>query len=268
MQPLVRAAFAAALLAALGSLGKTPPPKAPEAEKAKAPFVPGIPAACGPRTLPEGQACLPLPKPGQASPGGQGELGDDEARPGASARQTLVPRRPERPREASAYHVPLSGDAAPMVLGGLDRPWDLGAGAEGVSVGPSAVLFGAAAGDEVVALSLDGQEGPSEVVFVGDMVGATIVTAHLVRDGGKLRQVLLVHGNLAAFGGAITEGISLEAGEVLATVGDSAWPGRPGLYLEVLELREGVNLGAIPASKLRADTISVPTDARNHLPLR
>jgi hypothetical protein len=29
-----------------------------------------------------------------------------------------------------------------------------------------------------------------------------------------------------------------------------------------------VNLGAVSPAKLRADTVSVPADARNHLPVR
>lgn len=266
MQPLVRAALAAAVLAALGSLGKTEFDKhkkdAEPAPFAPAPFAPPMPVACGPHTVPEGNACLPLPKPGETNQA----LGEPRE-PSTTAAAALIPRRPDRPAAPSAYRFPLSNDAAPVVLGGLDQPLGLDV-REGPKPLPSAVFLGAASGAEVVALSLTDQEGPSEVAFLGDLFGATIITAHLVRDGGKLRQILLVHGNLSAFAAALTEGLPLTENEVLGTVGESGWPGRPGLYLEVLELREGTSLGTLSPAQLRDEIKSVPTDPRNRLPLR
>ncbi|MDI1443281.1 hypothetical protein [Polyangium sp. 6x1] len=266
MQPLVRAAALAALLAALGALGKTPRRKAPEAAPTPSTVAPGVAASCGPRTLPEGDVCIPLPPPGRAQPDGQDELA--EGPEAATERSTLVPRRPERPVEVAAYRFPLAAEATPSVLAGLDRPFGLSLEAGDVAPGPGAVLLDASSGDAVVSLALEGQEGPAEVAFVGEMLGATVVTAHLVRDGGRLRQVLLVHGNLDRPSERAVVGAPLEAGDELGFVGDSAFRGRPGLYLEARQLREGTSLGGLDAARLRKDIVSVPVDVRNALPLR
>src|SRR5689334_20787595 len=175
MQPLVRAAAFAALLAAIGALGKTPkaPPPEPKAAPSAA-FAPTLAASCGAGKLPEGDACIPLPKPGQT--GFSGDLEADD--PGLDvARHELVPRRPERPIDASSYRFPLATN--PTVLGGLGKPLEGTADLPPNAAGPGLVLLSAARGDEVVALSLEGQEGPPEVVFVGELVGETVVTAHL-----------------------------------------------------------------------------------------
>lgn len=247
------------------SAGRGKKPPAPTAQPAL--FAPPIPAACGPNTVPEGDACLPIAK--NQGPGELGQLGQEEPqdeRASASAR-SLIPRRPERPLMSSAYRFPLDADAMPELLGGFEQPLDLGPiGA--LSPLPGAVFLGARAGDEIVTLSLSNQQGPAEVAFVGEMLGATVITAHLVEAGGKLRQVLVVHGNMGAFSQAIAEGVPVVESEVLGEVGESAWPGRPGLYLEVLELREGRSLGSLDPLRLRDDVMSVPSDPRNHLPLR
>ncbi|MDI3285899.1 hypothetical protein [Polyangium sp. 15x6] len=267
MQPLVRAAAFAALLAALGALGKTPRPKAPEPAKTPSTVAPAVAASCGPRTLPEGDVCIPLPPPGRApQPDGREAL--PEGPETATERSTLVPRRPERPAEVAAYRFPLAAEAAPSVLAGLDRPFDLSVERGDVAPGPGAVLLDASSGDAVVALSLEGQEGPAEVAFVGEMLGETVVTAHLVRDGGRLRQVLFVHGNLDRPSERAVVGAPLEAGDEIGIIGDSAFRGRPGLYLEARQLREGTSLGGLDASRIREDIISVPVDVRNALPLR
>ncbi|HVK66031.1 MAG TPA: hypothetical protein VM694_16225 [Polyangium sp.] len=267
MQPLVRAAAFAAMLAALGALGKTPRAKPPEPANVPSTVAPGVAASCGPRTLPEGDVCIPLPPPGRApQPDGREELPEDTTT--AAERSTLVPRRPERPVAVAAYRFPLTAEATPSVLAGLDRPFGLSLEAGDVSPGPGAVLLDASSGDAVVLLSLEGQEGPAEVAFVGDMLGATVVTAHLVRDGGRLRQVLLVHGNLDRPSERAVVGAPLETGDEIGFVGDSAFRGRPGLYLEARQLREGTSLGGLDAARLRQDIVSVPIDVRNALPLR
>jgi len=267
MQPLVRGAALAALLAALGALGKTPRPKAPEPAKVPSSVAPGVAASCGPRTLPEGDVCIPLPPPGRA-PQADGREDLPEGPAPVAERSALVPRRPERPAAALSYRFPLAAAATPTILAGLDRPFDLTLEAGDVSPGPGAVLLDGSSGDAVVSLALEGQEGPAEVAFVGEMLGATVVTAHLVRDGGRLRQILLVHGNLDRPSERAVIGAPLEDGDELGFLGDSAFRGRPGLYLETRQLREGTSLAGLDASRLREDIISVPLDVRNVVPLR
>jgi len=267
MQPLVRAAAFAALLAAVGALGKTSkapaaaPPPALSATFAEAPAV-----SCGPRMLPEGDACLPLPKVGAAEDVGDLQASLEGGKLEASRRE-MIPRRPERPVESSAYHFPLAGDTSPVVLGGFGRPFGGAADLAGKTPGPGVVLLSATRGEEVVALTLEGQEGPAEVAFVGDLVGETVVTAHLVHEGGRLRQILLVFAGLDRPSPRVVEGVPLEPGEVIGYAGDSASPGRPALWLEARQLREGQTLGGLDKTRLGSDLVSVAIDARNVLPL-
>ena len=147
------------------------------------------------------------------------------------------------------------------MLAGLDLP----AGTvPDVEVGPAAVLLGAAGGDEVVVVTLEGQEGPAEVAFVGELVGQTVITAHMVRDGGRLRQILLVHGYLERAGEHAIVGSSVDEGDVLGYVGTSP-AGRDMLYVEARQVREGTTLSAVEPAKLRDDSTSVACDVRNVL---
>jgi hypothetical protein len=263
MHPLVRAAVAAALLAAVGALGKTAAPR-PAAPLVPGKGVPGVPAACRPGTLPEGDACIPLPRPGASLP-------LDMPAPRGEALHELIPRRPDRPAALSAYRFPIgAADAPPELLSSLEPPGD---GADRALLGaaplsPVSIELAGETGDEIIALALDGQEGPAEVVMAGELFGATIVTAHLVRDGGLLRQFLLFHGNLDREGMRAVVGAPVEPGDVIGVAGDSARPGRVGLYFEVRQLREGMNLGAIEPARLLDAAVTIPCDPRNVLPLR
>lgn len=259
MQPLVRAAVFAAAFAAAGVFGGLRPketPKAP-ADVARA-AAPALAVSCGPFQLPEGDVCLPLPRSGRT------ERFDGPDRPPRSAvreRSETIPRRPERPADVSAYRFPLAGQDKPVVLEGLDLPKGTVPDAE---IGPSAVLLGATSGDEVIAVALDGQEGPAEIVFVGELIGGTVVTAHTVREGGRLRQILLVHGLLEGASDRAIEGSSVEDGDVMGYVG-SLPGGRDALYVEARQVREGTNLSAVESSKLRDDSTSIACDLRNVL---
>ncbi|UQA61140.1 hypothetical protein [Polyangium aurulentum] len=264
MHPLVRAAVAAAFLAALAALGKTPPPAPPTAvQPAPGKGVPGVPATCGPRTLPEGNACIPLPRPGAPLDSAPAREDLDDAPARTEPAKELIPRRPDRPAEAAAYRFPIGpAESAPTILAGLDVP-----SADGAPLPPSAVEIGADAGDEVIALSLEDQEGPAEVAMVGELFGTTVVTAHLVHDGGRLRQILLFHGGLERVGPRAVVGVPLEPGDVIGYAGDSQRPGRVALYLEARQLREGVSLGALDPNRILEAAITIPLDPRNVLPL-
>jgi hypothetical protein len=257
MQPLVRAAVFAALVAAVGMLGLTVPKKPAPAPPPNVPGAPVLAATCGPYQLPEGDACIPLPRAGRP---GLADLHEPAAK-NIRERGELIPRRPERPADASGYRFPLAGNEKPVVLGGLDLPPGAVPDAE---LGPSAVLLSASNGDEIIATTLDGQEGPTEVGFVGDMVGTTVVTVHMLREGGRLRQVLLVHGLLDRASDRAIVGSSVETGDVIGYAG-SLPNGRDALYLEARQVREGTNLAAVDSSKLRDDATSIPCDVRNVL---
>lgn len=257
MQPLARAAVFAALIAGVGMFGLTkakkpaPPPDLPPAA------APPVAVSCGPLHLPEGDVCVPIPRAGQTE--APGDL--DHVPRALRERAAVIPRRPERPAEASAYRFPLPQSVKPVVLAGLDLPADT---MPDVELGPAAVLLGASTGDEVVVVSLEGQEGPAEVTFVGEIVGQTVVTSHLVRDGGRLRQYLLVHGYLSGVSAQTIVGSSVEEGEVLGYVGNLP-AGRDVLYVEARQVREGIDPSGLGGTKLLDDSTSVACDVRNVL---
>ena len=92
----------------------------------------------------------------------------------------------------------------------------------------------------------------------------TVVTAHMVREGGRLRQILLAHGYLDHVSDRVIEGPAVDEGEVLGYVGNLP-TGRDVLYIEARQVREGTNLSAVEPSKLLDASVSVACDIRNVL---
>jgi hypothetical protein len=260
MQPLVLAAVFAALVAAVGMFGLTKQKASSPAPKVLAGQVaPPVAVSCGPFQLPEGDACLPIPRAHAGQTEGIGAL--DHVPRALRERGEVIPRRPERPADVTTYRFPLAEGVKPVVLAGLDLPPGT---VPDVDVGPAAALLGVSHGDEVVIVTLDGQEGAAEIVFVGELVGTTVVTTHMVREGGRLRQILLVHGYLEGVTERVIEGSSVDDGDVIGYVG-SLSAGRDVLYVETRQVREGTNLGAVDPSKLLDDNASVACDVRNVL---
>jgi hypothetical protein len=260
MQPLVRAAVFAALVAAIGSFGLTKHKTVdPAPQITPGPATPPVAVSCGPFQLPEGDACISIPRVGRGQTEAPGAL--DHVPRALRERGEVIPRRPDRPADAALYHFPLAKGVKPIVLAGLDLPPGT---MPDVDVGPASVLLGAANGDEVVVVTLDGQEGAAEIVFVGELVGMTVVTAHTVREGGRLRQMLLVHGYLAQVSDRAIEGASVDDGDVIGYVG-SLSAGHDVLYVEARQVREGTNLSVIGSSKLLDDSTSIACDVRNVL---
>lgn len=258
MQPLVRAAVFAALIAGVGMYGLTKPKApAPVQEVPTVPAAPPLKAVCGPFQLPEGDTCIPIPRSGQTE--APGAL--DHVPRALRERGEVIPRRPERPADPSGYRFPLAESVKPVVLAGLDLPPDT---IPDVEIRASAAILGASSGDEVVAVDLEGQDGPAEVAFVGELVGSTVITMHLVREGGRLRQMLLVHGFLERASERAIVGSSVDVGDVLGYVG-SLPAGRDVLYVEARQVREGTNLSTVAPEKLLEDSTSIACDVRNVL---
>ncbi|WP_437713730.1 M23 family metallopeptidase [Sorangium sp. So ce448] len=289
--PLVRGAAASALVLALGGIDDPePPPPAVVPPAAAARGAAGAAALCGPRTVPEGAACVPLPAPGAPLPeGGAAALSEPAgARPaGAGTRsqaQEHIPRRPERPASAAAYTFPIGApDAPPGFLLVEDAP----AGAGALPAAGSVAVIGAARpeppswiggidiaaarGERVAALRLEGQEGKAEVVFVGALSGITVATAHDVRearDVGRVRRYLLLHGHLDRPGPGVVAGARLDAGDVVGYAGETGSPGLVRLRLEARQIREGARLPELDAKRITDAAVTVPCDLRNVLPLR
>jgi len=260
MQPLVRAAVFAAIVAAVGMFGLTKP-KAPE----PAPTVtsglvaPPLAGSCGPFQLPEGDVCVPVPRArvGQTEAGGA----LDHVPRALRERAEVIPRRPDRPADVTQYRFPLVEGVKPVLLAGLDLPPGT---MPDVDIGSTSALLGVSSGDEVVVVTLDGQEGAAEIAFVGELVGTTVVTAHMIREGGRLRQMLLVHGYLERVSDRAIVGSSVDDGDVIGYVG-SLPAGHDVLYVEARQVREGTNLSVVDPSKLLSDSTSIACDVRNVL---
>lgn len=285
--PLVRGAAASALVLSLGGLADPgPPPSA--APPAAAPGATQTTALCGPRSVPEGAACIPLPAPGVPLPeGGAASLAvpSGAARaPGAARSQAYehIPRRPERPAAAAAYVYPIGApdqvpgflavDDAPAQAGGASRPAGVAAALGPARPEPpswaSGISIAAARGDRVIALALDGQEGDAEVAFVGELLGITVATAHEVREGERVRTYLVLHGHLDRPGPGIVPGARLKAGDVIGFAGDSGSEGLVRLKLEARQVREGARVAGFDAKRIVDGAVTVPCDLRNVLPLR
>ncbi|WP_437811614.1 M23 family metallopeptidase [Sorangium sp. So ce1078] len=289
--PLVRGAAASALVLALGGLDDpAPPPPAVVPPAAAARGAAGAAALCGPRTVPEGAACIPLPAPGAPLPeGGAAALsGPAGARPaGAGARGQAyehIPRRPERPASAAAYAFPVGAPDQPpgflLVEGAPAQPGALPQASPVAAIGaarpepPSwagGVEIAAARGEQVASLRLEGQEGKAEVVFVGELSGITVATAHDVRearDVDRVRRYVILHGHLDRPGPGVVAGARLDAGDVVGYAGDTGSAGLVRLHLEARQLREGARLSDLDPKRITDAAVTVPCDLRNVLPLR
>jgi len=254
MHPLVRGAAAAAVFTALGSLDRRAPPATGQAPVTAVRGVDGLPAPCLPGTLPEGPVCVRIPAEDEA---GRLRLEGDAPRP--AGRSGLVAdrisRRPERPADPAAYLYPIGGATRPpRILGGLDGRGDL-----------PGVHLAARPGDKVVLIALDHQQGPAEVVLIGDLFGPTVVTRHEVVEASRKRTYLLFHGRLDRADAALVAGAKLEAGAVLGFARPNNGGGLVEIYFEARQLRDGA---ALDPKKLTEASVALPVDVRDVLPLR
>ena len=257
MHPLVKAAASVAVLTALGSLDRGPAPRAaPITPPAAARGVDGLPALCGPGTLPEGPVCVRIPLEG-APLATAAPIVNDPRRSGTTGER--VPRRPDRPEDAAKYRYPIGlGARAPRVLGVFEGE----RGGHGVEIA-------ATPGEKVTLVALEGQEGPAEVVFAGDRDGAlAVATRHDVREGAELRSYVLIHGGLERLEQGLAEGAKLEAGATLGHVPISAGGHLITMNLEARQVRAGAMLGIVDDKRLGDGSVSVPIDLRNVLPRR
>lgn len=255
MHPLVRGAAAAAVFTALGSLDRSVPPPPPvEAPTTSVRGVDGLPAPCLPGTLPEGPVCVRIPADGESSTLRlEAEAPRPAGRSGVDADR--ISRRPERPADPTAYVYPIGGARPPRVLGGAD----------GRGERPG-VQLAARPGEKIVLVALDHQEGPAEVIHVGDVYGLTVVTRHDVTEGSRKRSYLLFHGRLDRADPAIAAGAKLEAGAVLGFARADNGGALIDFYLEARQLREGASLS--DPKKLTEASVALPIDVRDVLPLR
>jgi murein DD-endopeptidase MepM/ murein hydrolase activator NlpD len=223
-------------------------------------------ASCPPRTLPDGDVCVRLPTDDDAP-----EL---EASPNAhrdvTGRWTAydeIPRRPDRPASYDAYRYPVACEHDCVVSGfDLDRPDAEQRRRRGLKyVGHGAVDLPQPTGTPIVEVPLERQQGAAEVVYVGPFFGTTIITRRTLREGGLLRDYLVLYGHLSAEAPGLKVGSHLKEGDPVGFVGDTDSPGFPHLHFEVRRLREGVSVTKLTPAAMIANENSVVCDPRNVL---
>jgi murein DD-endopeptidase MepM/ murein hydrolase activator NlpD len=287
MHAIVKGSIAAALLTALGSFDRRPRPPEPVVVPPRdARGLDGLPAPCASRTLPEGPICVPIPTvlPQDSGPDSVAATGSHKL-PGRGRAEVYdhIPRTPDRPLDYAAYKVPVGDGRAPKILSDYDlhRPGHEQRQGPGFkTTGHGGVDFGAALGDVVRVVALEHQEGDAEVLYVGPMFGLSVVTAHMVREGKRLRAYVVIFGHLDRPDPKASAHARLPAGAALGVAGDTGSPGIVHLHYEVRQVRDGVDLASLSPEnrgplarsldpkRLLDPAVSIPMDPRNALPLR
>lgn len=267
--------LAVVLCATLGSAGPLGPLRiavaaAPDGAAAQA----LARVSCPEGTAPDGEACVHLAALPDDGPLAPSQANVHRERSGRVATYEQIPRLPERPSSYDAYRYPIP----PGLPGGhhvvsgydLDRPDDQQRRGQHLRhVGHGGVDLPQARGTPVTLVTLEHQEGDAEVLYTGPLFGNTVVTRHSLREGGRVRDYVVLFGHLDRIAAGLSPGGPLRDGELVGTVGDTGSPSLVHLHLEIRRVREGVDLAKVPAgAALVTEAISTVCDPRNVLPLR
>jgi len=271
--------FCALVALALGAGSGPPRPIriAVDAPRGPASAPRAAPLPCPPRTLPDGEICVHLPGP------------DDDGEPEASVAPNAhrvrsgrwevyeeIPRRPDRPADYDAYRYPvppgLPGGHSVISGYDLDRP-DEGQrrGRTLHAVGHGGVDLPQTRGTPARLVPLEHQQGDADVLFVGPLFGTTVITRHTVREGGHLRDYVVLFGHLDSVAPGVGVGSLLKEGDVVGAVGDTGSPELIHLHWEARRVRDGIDVIAKAkqgGGALLAEEVSIVCDPRNVLPLR
>jgi murein DD-endopeptidase MepM/ murein hydrolase activator NlpD len=233
--------------------------------------------SCPERTLPDGEICVHLPG------------ADDDFEPEASvtpnAHRTRsgrwqvyddIPRRPDRPADYDAYRYPVPAGlpGGHSVISGydLDKPDEAQRRGRTLrAVGHGGVDLPQARGTPARLVALEHQQGDADVLFVGPLFGTTVITRQTVREGGHLRDYVVLFGHLDAVAPGVAPGSVIKDGDVVGFVGDTGSPELVHLHWEARRVRDGVDVAAKVGqggAALLAEEVSVVCDPRNVLPLK
>jgi murein DD-endopeptidase MepM/ murein hydrolase activator NlpD len=278
MHALVKGALAAALVSTLSIFAPPEPRLRGAAAGLGASSDAELLMPCGPRMVPDGTSCVPIPgldEPLGGTDAPAAARGSHPDRGQGTVVYDHLPRLPNRPEEADAYRYPVGAEGESVqILSGYDLDRDASGQRRirdqdrGHHVGHGAIDIAAPRSAPVRAIELEGQQGPSEVVYIGPLFGTTVVTAHTLKQAQRLRVYLLFHGHLDGPAPGLVAGAKVTSGDVIGRVGDTGSPGNVHLHLEVRQVRPDVTLGELAAARWVDQAVSIPCDPRNVLPLR
>ena len=273
-------AFGAASTFALFGAGSPLGPAAPLRSRAATPNGAAdddalhVASSCPPGTAPDNDACVHLTRGADDGTFAPALANAHREKSGRWAQYEQIPRLPDRPSDYDAYRYPVP----PGLPGGhyvvsgydLDRPDPEQRRGRTLShVGHGGVDIPQAKGTPVKMLALEHQEGDAEVLFTGHLFGTTVLTRHTLREGGRLRDYVVLFGHLDSIAAGLGPGATMKEGDLVGAVGDTGSPQLVHLHFEVRRVREGVDLARVPAgAQLVVDATSVVCDPRNVLPLK
>ncbi len=233
---------------------------------------PSVVEGCSARLFPDNGACVHIEPEDESDAPVLSNAHRDKS--GRWVLYDQIPRRPDRTADYDAYIYPIAPglpDGHSVISGyDLDRPDETQRRGRTLhAVGHGGVDLPQARGTPVAMITLDHQQGDSDVVYTGPLFGTTVVTRHTVHEGGGLRDYILLFGHLDAIAAGIVKGATVHAGDVIGAVGDTGSPELIHLHLEARRVREGVDVMTVaqPYALLAAET-SVVCDPRNVLELR
>ncbi len=228
---------------------------------------------CPRGTAPDNEACVHLDATDDG-PVAEAQPNAHREKSGRWSSYEQIPRLPERPADYDMYRYPIP----PGLPGGhyvvsgydLDQPDEKQRRAPSLShVGHGAVDLPQAKGTPIHMITLEHQEGDAEVIYAGALFGTTVLTRHTLREGGRLRDYLMLFGHLDSIAAGVTVGVPIKDGQLVGAVGDTASPRIVHLHLEVRRVRDGIDLTKVPAgANMIAESVSVVCDPRNVLPLK
>lgn len=274
MSPWVRAGVAVAILSGLSraaeverpsrSAATTPNPAPDTGSRA-------LESRCPVGTLPDANVCIPVPNEAEGGEELTSKSNVHRERSGRWRVYDQIPRRPERPADYDLYRMPVAPiPGQSFVLSGYDLHLPDASqrrGAELSAVGHGGIDIAQKRGTEVRLVSLTHQVGDAEALFTGALFGTSVVTLHTLREGGGLREYIVIHGHLDGTAPGLRRGASLREGALLGFVGDSGSPGIVHLHLEVRRVRPEVNVRQLAGGELSQNARTVVCDPRNVLPL-
>jgi len=226
--------------------------------------------ACPDTMIQDDGSCVGWPDGDQGALAAEPEGNAHHDKQGRLVSYDQIPRRSDRPADYDAYRYPVPCVHACVASGyDLDRPDDLQRrGRRLHEVGHGAVDLVQPKGTPVTVMTLEHQRADAEVVYVGSLFGTTVITEHMLYEGGQLRPYLALFGHLDGAAPGVRPGVSLKDGDIIGWVGDTGSPELVHLHFEIRRVRDGIDVRLMGPQTMISNESSVVCDPRNVLPLR